>query len=197
MELCLNAPAATLLPGFVRIQDGTIRCAPKGQPIELVYDCVFTLNESRTVLRAALAPLLGRLRSCRLSCGTHVHMSQRGVDSTSDPDFTDRFQAAWLRSHQQRMIDAYYGEARRPRVQRNTEIGQVGGYKKGYEPMLNVRPNSPGQPYHLEFRALPSVGDMTEPGRVLGSYLRDLHRLWTAVWMQEEVDEGRGRRGVR
>jgi hypothetical protein len=174
VETCTNHE---LRPAnFTLHRDRTIKCE-HGTPAEYVYDGAFSAHDIAVVLNGVKEWVKSTSECDPMSCGTHLHMSQRGIPDTAET--RNLVLVAWLKI-QNDTFNTYYG-IERPRAPMNDQSDPRSA-KRGYEPMLNFRPTTPGQPLHLEFRGYPQIQTGSLPK--FEAYLHYMVEFWEKTALQ-------------
>lgn len=179
LELCERDGEIIEIPGFQRKDDATIECMEGSKRIELVYAGAVPESQLSAVV-ANISRVARSMAPCLMrSCGTHVHVSQVGVDAAKhDPNMLLR---RWLDTEQERMFRTYY-TVERVMSRKNTAADHANSTYTAWqgvnpEPALMLRTDaSPDMPLHFEFRGYPCLP--VQPLPLFEEYLRAIAAFW-------------------
>lgn len=120
-----------------------------------------------------------------VSCGTHIHTSNKTITKKEYPNFDKIIIYTWIKYFQDDFISKYYlfqNRYKNPQCKKNTfdNFENNEGSKSKFK-MLNTMPSSENQKYnyeeiwHFEFRGL---GEIINNSEIIPKYIYDLIELW-------------------
>ena len=173
-------------------RDSSIICGKNTEAVEYItkepYPIVDIMNGKTTIGKATnkvmnvsygCSILDNGFEEARITCGTHVHMSYKGIDKENYPGFNVVMRYLWIAYYQPHCLLKFYGFQNRYK----NRFSSISTDKPlGKNEMFNELPSQDSTFWHFEFRGYGEMRSHWENG-VAKAYLKTLMNLWlTAIY---------------
>ncbi len=186
IETCVECVDCDLGP-YIATEDASIVCKKKN-PVEYItlkpYPIVDIMDKNTEIGRATVR-LMERAYGCRsveglVSCGTHVHMSRKGITKEAYPHFHTLMRYLWIAYFQPYCLARFYRFQNRHLNTRYSKLSTEGDRDTKYQ-MFNELPSKLGKTWRFEFRGYGEMRSGWGENPIAKEYLKILMNMWTVA----------------
>lgn len=178
---------------FKKTADASIKCPIKEnvKPVEFVSNILsFSDFEVGTKFNQELITILSNSKGClinqkkNISCGTHIHISNKTIDKKNYPNFDKIILYLWITKYQDIFKEKYYKYQNRennPTCKLNYFPKNPKKYTSKYM-LLNTKPSYITNKrykltdfWHFEFRGM---GEIINREKILKDYIKEIIIFW-------------------